>query len=126
MALKRNINGQYVLKNERDAKAALKLMEELSDGIAELEKEHGIDEMRMDATELKKAATAYAAENELDQITLTPNHYYKLISAGYDRRWILDKSELTEAGLTGVDGHTTLRAAIRRSTEEARCARSVL
>ena len=114
MALKRNINGQYVLKTERDVKAALTLMEELSDGIAELEKEHGIDEMRMDATELKRAATQYAAEKELDQISLSANHYYKLIQAGYDRRWILDKSELTEAGLASVDGHTTLRAAIRR------------
>jgi hypothetical protein len=114
VALKRLKNGTYTINSETDAKKALKLMEELADNIAELEKEHGIDEMRMDATELKKATTQFAIAKKLDEITLAPNHYYKLISAGYDRRWILDKSELTEAGLAGHNGVTTLRASIRR------------
>jgi hypothetical protein len=114
MALKRHANGEYEIKSEAQAKSALKLMEELNDSIIELQKEHGIDEMMMDATELKKAVTRFAVENEVDQITLSRNHYFKLIQAGYDRRWILDKAELTEAGLANADGHTTLRAAIRR------------
>ena len=112
MALTRTLNGEYVLKNKTQLKSALLLMQELADDIEALRLKHGIQELEQDATELKKAATRYMEENEIDEVALEGGQYGKLVRGAYDRRWILSDDELTEAEL--ADGARSLRRILKK------------
>jgi len=94
MALTRRDNGEYVLKSQKQLKSALALMQELAEDISTIEKEQGIDEMRQDATELKRAATRYAVENGIEKIQLEGDQYAVLVRAGHNRRWLLNDNEI--------------------------------
>jgi hypothetical protein len=96
MALKRNANGQYVLKNAAEASRALEMMERLQAEVAELEKEHGIDEMKMDCVELKKAATAYLVNNGDESLTFGGNRIAKIVRAVHSKVWVGTKEDLAK------------------------------
>ena len=112
MALQRTINGEYVLKNKSQLKNALTLMQELSDDIVALMEKHGIQELQQDAVELKKAATRYMEENEIDEVQLDNGQYGKLVRGAYDRRWIFSDDELSEAEMAG--GARSLRRILKK------------
>lgn len=104
MALKRNNNGQFVIKSKAEAARAFAMMETLQGEIAELEKEHGIDEMKMDCVELKKAATAYMADNSVDTLKFGDGRKAVLVTAVNQKRWIGTNADLENVpdGVTGV------------------------
>jgi hypothetical protein len=103
VALKRLGNGMFVVGNKKQAIEALVAMKNLQNEIEEFKKENGIDEMETDAVELKKAATAYFAQNNIDELDLPDGSYAKLISQGYDRRWLWTQEEASETeGAVGL------------------------
>lgn len=81
-------NGQYQVKNLKQAQEALEGVRAMRDEIEELMAEHGIKEMQEDATELKRAATAWAAETGTAQIDLGNGVYARLRQDKYGGRWI--------------------------------------
>lgn len=97
MALQRNANGQYVIRSKTEAVRALTMMQNLQDEITELKKEYGLDEMEMDATELKRAATAYCANNGVEILKLPKvNRYARLIKAVASKKWIGTKDDMPD------------------------------
>jgi hypothetical protein len=83
------------------------MMQGLADEVTELEKEHGIDEMKMDAAELKKAATGFMASKGISAITLGPTgKVAKLIEAS-SGMWVTTKADLK--GMNVPPGTKTLK-----------------
>jgi ribosomal 50S subunit-associated protein YjgA (DUF615 family) len=97
MALKRNKNGQFIISSQAEAKRALEMLERLQSEIAELEKEHGIDEMKIDSVELKKAATNYLAAKGAESLKFGTGRIAKLVRAVNQKKWIGTKDELTQS-----------------------------
>jgi hypothetical protein len=75
--LKRNKTGTYTIRSKAEAEEALRLLEEI---------EEEISPKMIQATELKKAATAYAVDKKLDTIQLD-GCYYRQITR-YTRFWV--------------------------------------
>lgn len=94
MAIQRLGNGQYEVKTLKQAKEALLAARELSDAIAELQREHGITEMMDDATEMKKAATRWAAEHDMARIELGGGVYALLRRDKYGGQWVATSDDL--------------------------------
>ncbi len=101
MALQRLKNGQYRVRNLEDAKEALTGVQNLSDEIQSLMKEHGIDEMMTDAAEMKKAATAWAANTDTQRIDLGTGRkgqpYALLRRDKYGGTWVATDDDLEDA-----------------------------
>jgi len=101
MALKRLQNGQYEVKTLKQAKEALMTMRELQSSISELMEEHGITEMMEDASELKKAATRWAASSDTPRIDLGNGRkgepYALLRRDKYGGTWIATDDDITDA-----------------------------
>jgi hypothetical protein len=112
MALKMLDNGQYVVKTLAEAQEALAMMRELEAEIRTIQKEHGIDEMMQDATELKKAAQAYAVEKGLERIEGDGFHG-TLISQSFDSHFIATDEDLANEEPAGRKLNS-LRAIIRK------------
>jgi len=93
MALKQLSNGTYVIRNMKDAVAALNLFQTLDEEITELMQENGITEMMQDAVELKKAVTKWAVETGTERIDYD-NHHASLISQNYDAKFIGTTAEI--------------------------------
>jgi len=98
MALKRLSNGQYVIKNAKEAAAAMGLFQTLVEEVEALREEHGIKEIEEDQIELKRAVTAYMIEKEISDIKIPDRDgmYGKLIEQGYDKRVIATSEELED------------------------------
>jgi hypothetical protein len=114
MGLKRLPNGQYDVTTEKQAKEALKVSQELTEEIAELQKEHGILEMMDDATELKKAVLRFAQTKGMRQINF-PGYHATLVEVPYASQIVGTKDDLPEgdAGFkTHKDGVIPLRTII--------------
>jgi hypothetical protein len=93
--VKRMKNGQFQVRTEAEAIEALTRMEEFQAEVAELQREHGILELMEDATELKKAATAWAEKNlegEDNRVDLGNGRWGTLIR-GAEQVWVLTKTE---------------------------------
>lgn len=120
MALKILTNGQYVIKSKKQAIEALQMMQTLKDEIEEIRKDHGLGELEQDATELKKAVTAYCSNNGIDRLDFAHDDapFHGTLVAGHDTRWILSKDDLVSAGQP--KGAKSLRAILRAklSTED--------
>jgi len=110
MALKRLKNGQYKIESKKQAVEAISLMLELEDAIRDLEKENGIDEMKMDSVELKKAATAFMTEKNAQALEIPKAGKVAKLVAGFDGAWIETKADLKNAGTP--PGVKTLRAIV--------------
>jgi hypothetical protein len=93
--LKRLNNGQYKVTSKKEAVEALSTMAELTTEILALMAEHGITEMQEDATELKKAATRWAAQNEVARIDLPDGSHATLRRDKYGGHWIATDDDLT-------------------------------
>ena len=103
MALTRAKNGQYVIKTKAEAERALVMMHNLQGEITALMEEHGIAEMQMDATELKRAATVYLASKEIETIKLPKiGKYGRMIRAVNRKFWIGTKDEIPPDSDEGV------------------------
>jgi hypothetical protein len=112
MALKRHNNGQYTLTSKKQVIKAVKMAKELTAEMERLMAENGITEMQIDATELMRAALAYMEKHELDEIQLGDGRYVKKVGGEYDKRWILDESELAE--MDSPDGAISLRTIVKK------------
>lgn len=77
MPLKKTKSGQYVVKTKADAIEALEKLEEIN---------KKMEPLVIEATELKKAATAYANDKKLDVIQLA-GRYWRLVTR-YTRMWV--------------------------------------
>lgn len=96
MSLKMLANGQYEVKTLKQAKEALQGMRNLQAEIEEMMKESGISEMMEDATEMKRAATAYAVSNKLERIDCNGFHA-TLIEQSYDTHFLATDEDVREA-----------------------------
>ncbi len=94
--IKRLQNGQYKVTTQKEAVEALNAMRSLRDEITELMQEHGIAEMQEDATELKKAATAWAANSGVNKIQLGGKVYALLRRDKYGGQWIATDDDFTD------------------------------
>ena len=90
MKLKRNVNGSYTIRSKAEAEEALRLLEEI---------EEEISPKMIQATELKKAATAYAVDKKLDVIQLD-GCYYRQINRS-TRFWVGTDADIP-AGIAKV------------------------
>jgi hypothetical protein len=97
MALKRNANGQYVIKHKDEAIRALAMVLRIQAEIDALNEEHGISEMMQDAAELKKAATAFCNSKSIDVVNLPEKKYAKLIRSASSRYWIGTKADIPQS-----------------------------
>lgn len=113
MALKMLSNGQYQVRTLKEAQEALQGMKNLQAEIEELMKEHGIDEMMQDATEMKKAATAYAVKNKLEQIKCKGFHA-TLIEQSYDTHFLAVDEDVREAQPTVDRPLKSVKAILRK------------
>lgn len=109
--LKANENGTYTITSKDGAIKALKMMQERSEEAQALMQEQGITELMQEATELKKAATAYCVAKGISQLDMEDS-YATLREDGYDRRWIATRKEL--ADVSAPDGAVPLYEIIRR------------
>ena len=98
MALKRLKNGQFQVRNVQEAKEALIGSENLKAEVETLMREHGISEMMEDASEMKKAATAWAANTDTQRIDLGTGRqgepYALLRKDKYGGKWIASSDDL--------------------------------
>jgi hypothetical protein len=113
MALKMLSNGQYQVRSLKEAQEALLGMRNLEAEIKELMDEHGITEMMQDATEMKKAATAYAVENNLDQIQCKGFHA-TLIQQSYGTQFLATDEDVREAQVDTDRPLKSLRSILRK------------
>jgi hypothetical protein len=97
VGVRANDNHTYTVKTKADAVKALKMMQERSEEAQELMREHGISELMQEATELKKAATAFCVAKGIDKLDLGDS-YAALREDGYDRRWVARKTDLGDLG----------------------------
>jgi hypothetical protein len=95
MGVKANDNYTYTVKTKADAVKALRMMKERSEEAQELMSEHGITELMQEATELKKAATAFCVAKGITQLDLGDS-YASLREDAYDRRWIATSKDMSE------------------------------
>lgn len=103
MAFKRLANGQYVISSKAEAVRAMTMVQNIQTEIAEIEKEHGIDEMKVDATELKKAATAYCDAKNIELLEMPEvGKIARLIRAVGAKRWIGTKEDIDDKTPAGV------------------------
>lgn len=112
MALKTNKNGSYTVTTKADAVKALKMMQERQEEVMRLQAEAGITELMQEATELKKAATAYVVANGIEKLDLG-DHYATLRQDGYARQWIATKDDLEK--LDAPTGAIPLRTILKKS-----------
>jgi hypothetical protein len=99
LAIKRNNAGQYIIASKAEAVRALAMMQELQDEYSMLMRQHGLDELQMDITELKRAATAYCANNEIEVLPVPKiGKVAKLVRAVNLKKWIGTKADLEEMG----------------------------
>jgi len=113
MALKTNKNGSYTVTTKADAIKALKMMHERSDEAQALMTEHGITELMQEATELKKAATAYVVAQGIEKLDLGDS-YATLRQDGYARQWIADKAQLVQFQLDGATDAVDLKTILQK------------
>lgn len=92
MALKRLKNGQFVIGSKAQAKEALELLLEKQEAATELRQENGIDELEMDATELKRAATRYFADKRIKSMAAGDKSF--ILVEGTDGMWIETKADI--------------------------------
>lgn len=103
MALKRNANGEFVIKTKEEAVRALEMMQRLQDDYNEIRKEHGLEELEMDMTELKKAATRYCTEKDIQSLDIPEaGKIAKLVRAVNTKRWVGTKAEIKADDPEGV------------------------
>lgn len=106
MALKRLKNGTFEVKTKAQAVEAFERSQELAEGIRELEKEHSIDEMRIDSTEMHKAATRYMEGKRLKALEIPGLSKVAKLVEGSRGMWIETKADLkklkNDAGVRSV------------------------
>lgn len=94
--LNRMIDGH--LKSKAEVKRALKRVGQLAAEIAEVEERHDLAGKRAEAVALKKAATDYMVENEIETLELDKTgKYARLIQSAHHRRWVLRTEDLDGA-----------------------------
>jgi hypothetical protein len=94
VALKRYNNGTFEITSLKQAKEAYALMQELTDAISELEKEHGITDMRQDAVNLKYSADAFLVKSGKDHLEIPKISKRATVVRGHDGHWIETKEDL--------------------------------
>lgn len=102
MALKRRRNGTFEVKTKAQAVEALQQMTELEEAVKEISKETGIDEMMLDAVELKKAATAYLAEKNIKALEIPKASKVAKLIEGSEGQWIGTKADMPTDAPAGV------------------------
>lgn len=83
------------ITNLKEAQKALEKHRKVKDEIAALLKEHKIDTKMKQAEDLKKDATVWAIENDIDQIILNGAHA-TLVRQHFGGRWIAEDGDITE------------------------------
>lgn len=123
MALRRLKNGQYRVRNLAEAKEALQGSLNLKDEIEAVMKEHGITELMEDAAEMKKAATAWAAETDTERIDLGKGRqgepYALLRRDKYGGTWVVSEDDLENAPVAAVPLIKILRKKFKDRTERS-------
>jgi hypothetical protein len=123
MALKRLKNGQYKVSNLAEAKEALEGVQNLAAEVESLMKEHGISEMMEDAAEMKKAATAWAANTDTQRIDLGTGRkgqpYALLRRDKYGGTWVATEEDLDDAPVSAVPLLTILRKKFKNRQERS-------
>jgi len=114
VALKMNVNGQYVVTSKKQAIEALVMMHTLKDEIAEIRKKAGLDELEQDAVELKKAVTGYCVNHGVERLDFEHDDdpMHGTLVKGYDRTWLLTDEDFRSAG--APVGAKSLRRILRR------------
>jgi len=110
MALKRYKNGTFEITSMKQAKEAYALMQELSDSILELEKEHGISEMRQDANNLKLSADSFLIKSAKDDIVIEDIGKRAKVIRVFDGQWIETKEDLRR--ISAPSGARSLRSIV--------------
>lgn len=77
-------------------------MLELEEAVREIEVENSLDEMRMDAVELKKAATRYVTSKRISSLTLSKVGKVAKLIAGSDGYWIGTKADMPSDAPSGL------------------------
>lgn len=116
--LKRRNNGQYEVKNLKQAKEALESMRLLNVEIQNLMKEHGINEMMEDAAEMKKAATRWAESSGTEHIQLD-GAYASLRKDKYGGTWVATDDDMDGAPQTVVPLLSILRQVVKNREERS-------
>lgn len=101
----------------KQAQNALEKHRALKDEVAALMKEHGITKMIENADKLKKEATAWAIENDVEQIMLEDAHA-TLVRSSFDRRVIGTDEELGELADEDQTGRISLKQIIKNKFGE--------
>jgi hypothetical protein len=96
MALKQKADGTFEIRDEDEAVRALVMMTRIADEITEIEKEHGIDEMRQDAIELKKAATDFCISQGFERLDLPDGRWATLVESTQERTFVSTRDEMDE------------------------------
>jgi hypothetical protein len=107
VALKRLRNGTFEVKTKAQAVEAFKTSQELSEAVRELEKENGIDEMRMDSTEMHLAATRYMADKKIKALEIPGISKVAKLIQGSRSMWLETKDDLKKQGVP--DGARSVR-----------------
>jgi hypothetical protein len=105
VALKMLANGQYEVRNLKEAQTAINGARNLQKEIKELQEEHGILEMMQDATEMMKAATRYAVAQKKkpsDDVRIEGDGFHAtLIAQNYDAHFVGTKDDLANEDQIG-------------------------
>lgn len=112
MALKRNKHGQFIITSQTEAKRALEMLDRLNEEISELERKHGIDEMKVDCVELKKAATYFLADKGTEVLKFGTGRIAKLVRAVNKKQWVGTKDDMEQLG--NPDGAKPLRSLVTK------------
>jgi len=96
MALKPAANGEYNVRNLKEAKEALQLMRAIAEEVREIYEEHGITQLQDDSTELKKAATRWAVASKTERIDFDSGFHATLVSQSYDPRYVATDEDMPD------------------------------
>ena len=97
MALKRYKNGTFEITSLKQVREAYKRMQEYSKAVQELEKEHNIDELRQDATNLKLSADSFLIKSNKDHLEIPEIGKRATVVRGHDGSWVETKADLNAA-----------------------------
>lgn len=94
MKLKKNKNGTFTVSSSKELSAAWNEHLSIEQTIAGLMRKHGITDLMVTSTELKKAVTKYQVAKKIDRVDFSDGRYAKLVAGGYDKRFIATDEEL--------------------------------
>jgi len=96
MALKPAANGEYNVRNLKEAKEALQLMQTIKEELDEIRAANGVAELEQDSTELKKAATRWAVASGTERIDFDKGFHATLIQQFHGAEYIATDDDVPD------------------------------